>query len=156
LPNLRRLARAPTPANTVAHSYARIGDDLLIFAIIPITSEDEATRIAYNPLRGYDYLAVVKVISREDFALASRSMSLDDFHFTADITTQPSNTLTVPVTTPDGAVIGNLVWRQPSPGLRRFCHALLACRARPSVYRRADAFHHATPRLASDQGYGRR
>jgi signal transduction histidine kinase len=120
LPNLRRLARAPTPANTVAHSYARIGDDLLIFAIIPITSEDEATRIAYNPLRGYDYLAVVKVISREDFALASRSMSLDDFHFTADITTQPSNTLTVPVTTPDGAVIGNLVWRNLHPGSAAF------------------------------------
>ncbi|MBK6703998.1 MAG: hypothetical protein IPG56_09770 [Caulobacteraceae bacterium] len=67
LPNLRRLARSPTPADTVAHTYARFGDRLLVIAVVPITREDNAARIAHNPLRGYDYLAVVKVIDAAGF-----------------------------------------------------------------------------------------
>ncbi|MEQ1817255.1 MAG: ATP-binding protein [Terricaulis sp.] len=120
LPNLRRLARTPTPAETVAHTYARFGDSLLVIAVVPITREDNATRIAYNPLRGYDYLAVVKVIDAAGFAQASRSMSLEDFHFVAPNAVLASNTISLPVTTASGTNVGSLVWANTHPGSTAF------------------------------------
>jgi signal transduction histidine kinase len=120
LPNLRRLARAPTPADTVGHTYARFGDKLLIIAVVPITREDNATRIAYNPLRGYDYLAIVKVIDAAGFAQASRSMSIEDFHFVAPNAAPTGDMISLPVTTPSGDNVGNLVWRNAHPGSAAF------------------------------------
>jgi signal transduction histidine kinase len=116
LPNLRRLARTPTPADTVAHTYARLGDQLLIIAVAPITREDNQARIAYNPLRGYDYLATVKVIDAAGFAQASRSMSLENFHFAAPGEPVGGDMIALPVLVPDGANVGNLVWRNTHPG----------------------------------------
>jgi signal transduction histidine kinase len=120
LQNLRRLARAPTPADTVAHVYARRGDKLLIIAVVPITREDNDARIAYNPLRGYDYLATVKVIDAAGFAAAGHSMSLVDFRFTASDEAQPSDMIALPVTNATGAPVGNLVWRNTHPGSAAF------------------------------------
>lgn len=120
LPNLRRLARAPTPGETVAHTYARFGDNLLIIAVMPITREDDAARIAYNPLRGYDYLAVVKIIDAAGFAQANRSMSIEDFHFIAPNAALDDNMISLPVTTPAGTNVGNLVWRNAHPGTAAF------------------------------------
>jgi len=120
LPNLRRLARAPTPADTVAHVYARLGDQLLIIAVVPVTREDDAVRIAYNPLRGYDYLAIVKVIDAEGFVQAGRSMSLDNFRFTAPDAEVGGDTIILPVANATGAPIGNLVWRNTHPGSAAF------------------------------------
>ncbi|MFN3465544.1 MAG: ATP-binding protein [Terricaulis sp.] len=120
LPNLRRLARTPTPADTVAHSYARLGDQLLIIAVVPITREENEARIAYNPLRGYDYLAVVKVIDAAGFAQAGRSMSLDNFHFASPGEPVRADMIALPVTSPNGANVGNLVWRNTHPGSAAF------------------------------------
>lgn len=120
LPNLRRLARTPTPADTVAHSYARLGDQLLIIAVVPITREENEARIAYNPLRGYDYLAVVKVIDAAGFAQAGRSMSLDNFHFASPGEPVRADMISLPVTSPNGANVGNLVWRNTHPGSAAF------------------------------------
>lgn len=120
LPNLRRLARAPTPGQTVASTYARFGDNLLVIAVVPITREDDATRIAYNPLRGYDYLAIVKVIDAEGFAHAGRSMSIEDFHLVAPNAAASGDVVSLPVTTPSGASVGNLVWRNTHPGSASF------------------------------------
>lgn len=120
LPNLRRLARAPHPAETVAHTYARVGDSLLIIAVVPITREDDATRVAYNPLRGYDYLAVVKVIDADGFAQASRSMSLQDFNFAPPYEHLARDMIALPVTAPGGGLVGNLVWRNTHPGASGF------------------------------------
>lgn len=120
LPNLRRLARTPTPADTVAHTYARFGDSLLIIAIVPITREDNATRIAYNPLRGYDYLAIVKVIDLDGFAQAGRSMSLSNFNFLSPSAPVSSDMIALPVMTPGGASVGNLVWQNAHPGTAAF------------------------------------
>ena len=120
LPNLRRLARAPTPAGTIAHVYARLGDQLLIIAVVPITREDNAARIAYNPLRGYDYLAVVKVIDAQAFAQASHSMTLEGFQLVAPDVDLSSDMISLPVTNPTGAPIGNLVWRNTHPGSAAF------------------------------------
>lgn len=120
LQNLRRLARAPTPADTVAHAYTRLGDQLLIIAVVPITREDDDARIAYNPLRGYDYLATVKVIDAAGFAAAGRSMSLENFHFAAADEAQPTDMISLPVTNAAGAPVGNLVWRNTHPGSAAF------------------------------------
>lgn len=120
LPNLRRLARAPTPADTVGHTYARFGDSLLIIAIVPITREDNATRIAYNPLRGYDYLAVVKIIDATGFEQASRSMSMEEFHLVAPNLALNGDVVSMPVTTPSGENVANLVWRNTHPGSAAF------------------------------------
>jgi len=120
LPNLRRLARAPTPADTVAHVYARLGDQLLIIAVVPVTREDDVVRIAYNPLRGYDYLAIVKVIDAEGFVQAGRSMSLDNFRFTAPDSEVGGDTIILPVANATGAPVGNLVWRNTHPGSASF------------------------------------
>lgn len=120
LPNLRRLARTPTPADTVATTYARFGDSLLIIAVVPITREDNAGRIAYNPLRGYDYLAVVKIIDAAGFTQANRSMSIEDFHLVAPNTPPGRDMISLPVTTPTGANVGNLIWRNTHPGMAAF------------------------------------
>ncbi len=120
LPNLRRLARTPTPQDTVAHTYARIGDSLAVIAVMPVTREDNAERIAYNPLRGYDYLAVVKIIDTTGFVQAGRSMTLDDFHFTAPGVVPATDMISLPVMTPDGSSVGNLVWRNSRPGSTAF------------------------------------
>lgn len=120
LPNLRRLARSPTPADTVAHTYARFGDRLLVIAVVPITREDNAARIAHNPLRGYDYLAVVKVIDAAGFVQAGRSLSIEDFHFVAPNVARARETISLPVTTAAGANVGNLVWRNARPGTAAF------------------------------------
>ena len=124
LPNLRRLARNPTPGDTVAHTYARFGDSLLIIAVVPITREDNATRIAYNPLRGYDYLAVVKVIDAEGFIQSGRSMSLEDFHFAAAEAPVARDMISLPVMAPGGANAGNLIWRNTHPGSAAFQHRI--------------------------------
>jgi signal transduction histidine kinase len=124
LPNLRRLARAPSPAETVAYTYARMGDNLLIIAVAPITREDNAARIAYNPLRGYDYFAIVKIISPAGFVQASRSMSLEDLHLAAPTSTPAPNVISLPVTAPDGEIVGNLQWRNTHPGSAAFVERL--------------------------------
>ncbi len=116
IPNLRRLARAPAVADSVAYTYARLGPNLLIIAVAPVTREDDDVRIAYNPLRGYDYLAVVKVIDEEGFLRAGQSMSLQGFHFASADYAPTSNSVALPVMAPDGAQIGNLVWQNARPG----------------------------------------
>lgn len=120
LPNLRRLARTPTPQDTVEHTYARIGDNLVVIAVVPITHEDNAARIAYNPLRGYDYLAIVKIIDPAGFIQAGQSMTLDDFHFAAPDAVPAAGMISLPVMTPDGENAGNLVWRNSRPGSTAF------------------------------------
>lgn len=120
IPSLRRLARSPTPADTVAYTYARLGDQLLVIAVAPITHEDDAARIAYNPLRGYDYLAMVKVIDADGFAHAGASMSLEDFRLVAPRDTIGSNVVSLPVVASDNTVVGNLVWRNTHPGAAAF------------------------------------
>lgn len=120
LTNLRQLARTPTPADTVAQVYARLGDQLLIVAVIPITREDNGERIAYNPIRGYDYLAVVQVVDAEGFVRAGDSMSLENFHFAAADAHVASDMISLPVANPTGAPIGNLVWRNVHPGSAAF------------------------------------
>lgn len=124
LPNLRRLARAPTPQDTVEHTYARIGDNLVVIAVVPITHEDNAARIAYNPLRGYDYLAIVKIIDPAGFIQAGQSMTLDDFHFAAPDAVSAAGMISLPVMTPDGENAGNLVWRNSRPGSTAFQHRI--------------------------------
>lgn len=119
LPNLRRLARAPTPQDTVEHTFARIGEDLVVIAVVPITREDNAARIAYNPLRGYDYLAVVQIIDANGFAQAGRSMSLEGFHLAAP-GPQAAGMIALPVITPDGDRAADLVWRNTHPGSAAF------------------------------------
>ena len=119
VPNLRRLARAPDLDETVAYTYARLGEDLIVIAVIPVTPEDDAARMSYNPLRGYDYLAVIEVITAEDLARASVSMSLQDFSFTS--TPQLSaDTIAYPVTAVDGRPVGELQWRHTHPGAASF------------------------------------
>ncbi|MEZ5956601.1 MAG: ATP-binding protein [Hyphomonadaceae bacterium] len=118
LPSLRRLARAPTPAETVAHVYARLGDQLLIIAVIPITPEDD--RLTYNPLRGYDYLAVVKIIDAAGFVAAGEYMSLENFYLTAADEQVGRDMISLPVANPAGAPIGRLVWRNVHPGSAAF------------------------------------
>jgi signal transduction histidine kinase len=120
LTNLRQLARTPTPADTVAQVYARLGDQLLIVAVIPITRENDGERIAYNPIRGYDYLAVVQVVDAEGFVHAGDSMSLENFHFAAADAHVASDMISLPVANPTGAPIGNLVWRNVHPGSAAF------------------------------------
>lgn len=120
LTNLRQLARTPTPADTVAQVYARLGDQLLVVAVIPITREDNGERIAYNPIRGYDYLAVVQVVDAEGFVRAGDSMSLENFHFAAADAHVASDMISLPVANPTGAPIGNLVWRNVHPGSAAF------------------------------------
>ena len=124
LPNLRRLARTPTPEDTVEHTYARFGENLVVIAVVPITHEDNAERIAYNPLRGYDYLAVVKIIDPAGFIQAGQSMALDDFHFAAPDAEPAAGMISLPVTTPDGENAGNLVWRNSRPGSTAFQHRI--------------------------------
>jgi signal transduction histidine kinase len=120
VPNLRRLARAATIEETVAYTYARLGDQLIVIAVMPVTPEGEAERLARNPLRGYDYLAVVEIITAEDMARASVSMSLQDFRFTAAPEAPPSDTITYPVTAADGTPVGQLQWRHAHPGAAAF------------------------------------
>ncbi|MEZ5970246.1 MAG: ATP-binding protein [Hyphomonadaceae bacterium] len=124
LPNLRRLSRAPAVADTVALTYARSGDNLLIIAVVPITREDDAARIAYNPLSGYDYFAVVKVIDVAGFAQANRSMSLDDFHMQPADAPVGEGMISLPVVTPAGNNVGNLVWRNTHPGTAIFLNRI--------------------------------
>lgn len=119
-PNLRRLARAPTVQETVTYTYAHSNGDLIVVAIVPVTRELDAERIAYNPLRGYDYLAVVEVLDADDFAHASASMSLQDFGFVAPGSEQSSDTILYQVKGADGVHIGDLRWRHTHPGAASF------------------------------------
>lgn len=119
-PNLRRLARAPTPQETVTYTYAQSGNELLVIAIVPVTREQDADRIAYNPLRGYDYLAVVEVLDATDFSRAATSMSLQDFRFVTSSAPDPRNTISFPVAAADGASVGHLQWRHTHPGAASF------------------------------------
>jgi signal transduction histidine kinase len=116
---LRRLARAATPQDTVEHTFARIGDDLVVIAVVPITREDNAARVAYNPLRGYDYLAVIQVIDPNGLAQAGRSMSLEGFRLAAP-GAQAAGMIALPVMTPDGDRVADLVWRNSHPGSAAF------------------------------------
>lgn len=120
IPNLRRLARAPTVGETVTHTYARVGDQLIVVAVMPVTPEDETQRLARNPLRGYDYLAVTEVFTPDDMARASESMSLQDFHFTASLDAPSPDTIAYPVAGADGTIIGQLQWRHAHPGAASF------------------------------------
>jgi signal transduction histidine kinase len=120
VPNLRRLARAPTVEETVAYTYARLGDQLIVIAVIPVTPEGDAERMARNPLRGYDYLAVTEVLTSEDMARASASMSLQDFRFTSSSDEPPSDAISYPVVAADGSTIGQLLWRHAHPGAAAF------------------------------------
>jgi signal transduction histidine kinase len=120
VPNLRRLARAPTVEETVAYTYARLGDQLIVIAVIPVTPEGDAERMARNPLRGYDYLAVTEVLTSEDMARASASMSLQDFRFTSSSDERPSDAISYPVVAADGSTIGQLLWRHAHPGAAAF------------------------------------
>lgn len=119
-PTLRRLSRAPTPQETVTHTYARADGALLIVAVMPITREDDAARIAYNPLRGYDYLATIDIVDEASLARAGEAMSLDDFAFTPTAQASSGDTLALAVTAADGARVGTLVWANARPGAAGF------------------------------------
>lgn len=123
VPNLRRLARAPTVEETVAYTYAKLGNELIVVAVIPVTPEDNAARMAYNPLRGYDYLAVTEVITAEDLARASDSMSLQDFRF-AGAPEASADAIVYPVTAADGRQVGELQWRHTHPGAASFARRI--------------------------------
>jgi signal transduction histidine kinase len=124
VPTLRRLGRAPTPAETVVYTYARVGEQLVVVAVAPITPEGDTARAAYNPLRGYDYLATIEVLDAQDFARASASMSLQAFHFTASSEDPPRDTIAFPVVAADGDQVGQLQWRHTHPGTSSFQHKI--------------------------------
>lgn len=120
VPNLRRLARAPTVDDTVAYTYARLGEDLIVVAVIPVTPEGDPARMAHNPLRGYDYLAVTEVITAEDLARAAESMSLKNFQFASTAQEPSPDTIVYPITSADGDAVGVLQWRHAHPGAASF------------------------------------
>jgi len=120
VPGLRGLGRASTPAETAAYTYARDGDNLIAIGVAPVTLEDNAERIARNPLRGYDYLAVIEVITREDMELASASMSLADLRFVAAPGELARDMIALPVIAADGTRVGELQWRHARPGAVAF------------------------------------
>jgi signal transduction histidine kinase len=164
VPTLRRLARAPTPAETVVHTYARVGDQLIVIAVAPITPEGDAIRIAYNPLRGYDYLATLEVLDAHDFAKAGVSMSLQEFQFAASSGARGGDTIAVPVVAADGDHVGQLQWRHTHPGLASFQHkiwpvilsllcvgALTLLIARQLVVRQIGAMAHGEAALESSR-----
>jgi signal transduction histidine kinase len=90
-----------------------------VIAVVPITREDNAARVAYNPLRGYDYLAVIQVIDPNGLAQAGRSMSLEGFRLAAP-GAQAAGMIALPVMTPDGDRVADLVWRNSHPGSAAF------------------------------------
>ena len=164
VPTLRRLARAPTPAETVVHTYARVGDQLIVIAVAPITPEEDAIRIAYNPLRGYDYLATLEVLDAHDFAKAGVSMSLQEFQFAASSDARGGDTIAVPVVAADGDHVGQLQWRHTHPGSASFQHkiwpvilsllcvgALTLLIARQLVVRQVGAMAHGEAALESSR-----
>ncbi|ANP47279.1 hypothetical protein ATE48_15820 [Candidatus Viadribacter manganicus] len=120
VPNLRRLARTPTPQDTVTNTFARIGDTLVVISVVPITREDDAARIAYNPLRGYDYLAIAQVIDAPSIAQAGSAMSLEGFRLVGADQQAGPDVIALPVTAADGDRVGDLVWRNTHPGSAAF------------------------------------
>jgi signal transduction histidine kinase len=163
-PTLRRLARAPTPQETVAHTYARVNGVLVIVAVMPITREDDAARIAYNPLRGYDYLAAIDIVDEASLAQAGQAMSLEQFEFVPAARESSGDMLALPLTAADGARVGTLVWRHARPGSTGFGRqiglvvigllcigALTLLIARQLVVRQIGAMAHAEAALESSR-----
>jgi signal transduction histidine kinase len=164
IPVLRRLGRAPTAAETVAHTYTRVGDQLVVIAVAPITPEGNAGRLAYNPLRGYDYLATIEVLNPQDFTAASTSMSLQAFRFTESGDVPDRDTVAFPVIAADGAHVGQIQWRHTHPGAASFRHkiwpvilsllcigALTLLIARQLVVRQIGAMAHGEAALESSR-----
>lgn len=119
IPELRRLARAPTPAETVAHTFARMGDRLVVVAVAPITAEDDAARIARRAPDGHDYLAVIEAFTPQELADAGASMALEGFRFAAAAPAR-RDTIALPVVAADGTRVGELRWRHVRPGAAAF------------------------------------
>jgi signal transduction histidine kinase len=118
-PHLRQLSRAPERSGTVTRTYARVGDQLLLIAIAPVTPEDDAVRLGRRT-RGDTYLASIDVVSAEELSEIGVSLSLKRFAFAPNGAEPAQDTVTLEIEAPGGDRVGELRWPHQHPGVAAF------------------------------------
>ncbi|MGD9979949.1 MAG: ATP-binding protein [Hyphomonadaceae bacterium] len=118
-PHLRQLSRARNVSGTVARTFARVGDQLVLVALAPVTPEDDAARLARRSL-GDTYLALIDVVSTDELAEMGETLALRDLTFSpVGEGAQPGH-IASELETPGGAAVGTLTWPHERPGLAAF------------------------------------
>lgn len=116
-PRLRQLARAPTPGDTVAGTFARLGDQLLIISVAPVTMQDNEARRARW---GEDhYFVFIEAITAEELSEMGGAVALRDMRFGAALEAA-QNDVSYAITPPKGDAAGALIWRHEHPGATAF------------------------------------
>jgi signal transduction histidine kinase len=121
IPNLRRLARAATPGDTAARTYAIKDGRWIIVAVSPVTVEDNAQRIGHARSGVYDYIAAVSVVTDAGLARAAAALDLHDLVLLGpEAAPATRSQVRYPLRSADGEQVGALQWRHTYPGARVF------------------------------------
>jgi signal transduction histidine kinase len=115
IPSLYQLRGANIARETSARSFAVINGQLALIAIAPITPEDDASRLAPNAIRN-DFIGLVDIITPAELIEIAASLDLRDLHLSPAGSDHTRNTVTLPLTSADGATEWELDWRHMHPG----------------------------------------
>lgn len=119
IPDLRRLARAPTAGETAAHTYTTLDGRLILIAVSPVTVEDDALRKSQARVGGFDYIASVDVIDDREFAAFAAGLDLGALALAAP--DAPSHAMVRhTIQAANGDPVAVLEWRNAAPGATAF------------------------------------
>lgn len=119
IPDLRRLARAPTPGETGAYTYATLNGRLIVIAVSPVTVEDSTLRRNQARVGGFDYIAAVDVLDDREFAAFAAGLDLGALAIASP--EAPSRGMVhQPVVAANGDPVAVLEWVNASPGAIAF------------------------------------
>lgn len=161
-PGLRRLVRAAEISDTVARTYVRFNDQLIVVTLAPFAREDDAERLT-QAARSQDFLALFDVIDPAELQAMGVSTDVDGLSFIGR--GQPTgDSASLALTANNGAPIGTLAWRHERPGAAAFqariwpvilglliVGALAILVARMVVARQITAFARASTALESSR-----
>lgn len=117
IPNLDRLAAAPSPHGTTASAVMAFDGNLALLAVAPVTLEDDAARIAHARQDGpQDFLLSVKVLDADEIGALGEALGLSELRFEADANAADGDMIAWPIAAMNGEGPARLVWRNARPG----------------------------------------
>lgn len=119
VPGLRGLSRAEAVQETIAGTVARVGDQLILVSVAPITPEDDDARRARPRNVADHYLAMVDILSADEFASMGEALDLTGFKFEVR-SSAGEDMIGDNLVAASGRYVGRLEWRHAHPGPAAF------------------------------------
>lgn len=117
IPNLDRLAGAPSRQEETVSAAMAFEGKLALLAVAPITVEDDARRIASARANSpQDFLLSVKVLDAGEITALGQSLGLADLRFETAAGGLAPEQIAWPIAAMNGEGPARLVWRNTRPG----------------------------------------